>query len=140
MDETCASEAATAILNALEAVCISCLMAVAVLHAKKQVFEQHRHEAAASGGSSKKASQKETAAALVEFVHAFETVEKMSEAAEMAELKAQFAAVEKTMRREGVCLALRLLQLLVRDGRGVQSRTTCRRWRWRCCARALRRA
>lgn len=116
------------------------LMALAVLHAKKQVFEQHRHEAAASGGSGRKASQKETAAALVEFVHAFETVEKMSETAETAELKAQFAAVEKAMRREGVCLALRLLQLLVREGRRVQRRTTCRRWRWRRCVRAPRRA
>ncbi|KAK8826788.1 hypothetical protein WA556_004377 [Blastocystis sp. ATCC 50177/Nand II] len=99
MDEACASEAAAAILRALETVC-------------KQVFEQHRHEAAASGGASKKASQKETAGALVEFVHAFETVQKLGEAAETAELKAQFAAVEKAMRREGVCLVLRLLQLL----------------------------
>ena len=109
------------------------------LHAKKQVFEQHRHEAAASGGAGKKASQKETAGALVEFVHAFETVQKLGEAAETAELKAQFAAVEKAMRREGVCLVLRLLQLLVRTLGTVQRRTTCRRWRWRRCARAQRR-
>lgn len=87
-----------------------------ILHGKKQVFEQHRHEAAASGGTSKKASQKET-----------------------AELKAQFAAVEKAMRREGVCLVLRLLQLLVRALETVQRRTTCRRWKWRRWARARRR-
>ena len=106
-----------------------------ILHGKKQVFEQHRHEAAASGGTSKKASQKETAGALVEFVHAFETVQKLGET---AELKAQFAAVEKAMRREGVCLVLRLLQLLVRALETVQRRTTCRRWKWRRWARARR--
>lgn len=103
------------------------------------MFEQHRHETAASGGSGKKASQKETAGALTEFVHAFETVEKMNEVAETAELKAQFAVVEKGMQREGVCLVLRLLQLLVRGEGQVQSRMTCRRWRWRRCARAPRR-
>lgn len=115
------------------------IVCVMILHGKKQVFEQHRHEAAASGGASKKASQKETAGALVEFVHAFETVQKLGEAAETAELKAQFAAVEKAMRREGVCLVLRLLQLLVRALETVQRRTTCRRWKWRRWARARRR-
>lgn len=97
------------------------------LHAKKQVFEQHRHKAAASGGTNKKASQKETANALAEFVHDYETVQKLGEAAETAELKAQFVAVEKAMRREGVCLAVRLLQLLVCVHGEFHRRTTCRR-------------
>ena len=54
-------------------------------------------------------------------------------------LKQEFAAVEKAMRREGVCLVLRLLQLLVRALETVQRRTTCRRWKWRRWARARRR-
>ena len=81
-------------------------------------------------------AQKETASALTEFFHAYETVQRVIETTE-GETHDRFAWQEKDMRMEGVRLVTRLLLLLVPFLHLLHRRTTClpcpsKHWRsWR---------
>lgn len=91
---------------------------------QRRILSEHKNETPVSSATNKKTAQKETASALTEFFHAYETVQRMVETTD-GEVHDVFAQQEKSMRMEGVRLVTRLLLLLVVSPCPLQRRTTC---------------